>query len=152
MFEKPPSEISLEMQQRTREQIRASQNRARAIRERNRRARLAAAWDAADIGPPLHTWPEFWRRQFLDVHKKNRERFTTWRFLVGNGVAPDEASRWVLATDAIPIHGKWATISRGYDFNANRQVNLQLPVMYRDPEKRRRLFKSNYSAWDWNTR
>lgn len=68
---------------------------------------------------PLRSWPDFLRDLALKCHKNNRERYTLFFFLVGNGLDPQLAGRWCIGNDYTLDSGP---ISKGYDASAYKQV------------------------------
>lgn len=69
------------------------------------------------------TWPEYLRDLMLKPHRTNRERFTVFFFLTGNGLHPDTAGRWTLLIDARPnVYGTLQPIVGHYDESAHKQI------------------------------
>ena len=50
---------------------------------------------------PIHQWPPYLRSYAVAPHLNNYDRFRFFYFFVANGVAPELACEWVLATDFV---------------------------------------------------
>lgn len=55
-------------------------------------------------------------------HKNNRQRYTLFFFLVGNGMEPVLASQWALLIDVRPVAGRPVMVLGQYDDEAQRQM------------------------------
>lgn len=65
-------------------------------------ARTARLWNYLNRGEdffPIRLWPTYLAEMMMLEHKKNRDRFTLFFFLTGNGFEPTMARDWVLASD-----------------------------------------------------
>lgn len=68
-------------------------------------------------------WPEYLQRMMLKPHKNNRERFTMFFFLTGNGLDPEAAGLWTLLLDVRPgLAGILRPIPGAYDEAAHKQI------------------------------
>jgi hypothetical protein len=68
---------------------------------------------------PIRKWPSWLQSLMLKEHRNNRERFTLFFFLTGNGLSPDIAGEWTLLKDV----GKDMVLKIGdYDNKARAQV------------------------------
>lgn len=68
-------------------------------------------------------WPEYLQRMILLPHKDNRQRFTLFFFLVGNGLEPEIAGVWTLLIDVrAGLTGILRPIVGGYDDAAHKQI------------------------------
>jgi len=69
------------------------------------------------------SWPQYLRDLLLKPHRTNRERFTVFFFLTGNGLDPETAGRWTLLIDARPkIYGVLTPRVGQYDESAHKQI------------------------------
>jgi len=72
---------------------------------------------------PLGKWPQYLVDMVLKPHKDNRERFTLFYFLVGNGLNPEDAHLWTLLLDVRPgLRGTPVIITGQYDNKASEQM------------------------------
>lgn len=88
-------------------------------------------------------WPGYLQEMILLPHKKDRERFTLFFFLVGNGLDPFIASQWALILDVRPWQGRPRVILGTYDDAAQRHM-AQLRKQLREEN----LFKGEKSMID----
>lgn len=84
-----------------------------------RQARVANHLNEGDLFWPLRQWPTYLQTLALSPHRNNRERFTLFSFLTGNGLDPTTAGQWTLMDD---YRNGWYN-TRGYDDSAHRQVD-----------------------------
>ena len=99
--------------------MQAQATRPKSLRE----ARLWNFFQKQDDFWRIEEWPEYIKIIALKYQRNNRERYTFWFFLVGNGLDPNIASEWVLSIDF-----RQGNLVRGiYDESALRQVLVQLP-------------------------
>lgn len=85
-----------------------------------REARVAHYLNRGEDFYPLRRWPLYLQVIALSEHRTNRERFTLFSFLTGNGLSPTVAQEWILMTDVSPTRG---ITSYGYDDQAHRQAS-----------------------------
>lgn len=97
---------------------------------------------------PLRTWPDFLQDLALKCHKNNRERFTLFFFLVGNGLEPQLAGRWCIANDYTIDSGP---ISKGYDASAYKQVEQMKAQTLLLPGAPGAMFQGNKKIMDMAT-
>jgi len=67
-------------------------------------------------------WPRYLQEMILTPHKNNRQRYTLFFFLVGNGLDPILASRWTFIIDVRTAAGRPHMILGQYDDEAQRQM------------------------------
>jgi len=67
-------------------------------------------------------WPAYLQEMILLPHKNNRQRYTLFFFLVGNGLEPLLASQWALLIDVRPVAGRPVMVLGTYDAEAMRQM------------------------------
>lgn len=86
--------------------------------------REARLWNYLAIGDEfasIRTWPQFLQEMMLLDHKNNRERFTLFFFLTGNGLNPTQAADWIQLADVrTNARGGRQFVSGVYDPNAIR--------------------------------
>lgn len=71
----------------------------------------------------IREWPAFLQEMALLEHKNNRERFTLFFFLTGNGLNPTQAADWIQLADVrMKPNGTPGFISGVYDPQALRQL------------------------------
>lgn len=89
---------------------------------------------------PIGRWPSYLVRMMLLEHKNNRERFTLFFFLTGNGLAPTVAAGWILTTDVV-----WPDkrIQGRYDPSALKQMSQLI-----EQERAGTLFKGDKKIMD----
>lgn len=87
-----------------------------------RRARLINHLNSGAWFFPWRTWPSYLREMILLDHKRNRDRFTLFFFLTGNGLSPQIAASWALLWDV--RHGK--EILGNYDPSARAQIDQMM--------------------------
>ncbi len=105
-----------------------------------RQARLINYLHTQDFFFKLGEWPGYLRDMILQHHKSNRERFTLFFFLTGNGLDPSTAVSWTLIAD---YRGK--EILGSYDIPARSQM-MQLQKQLKDGN----LFKGEKKMMDMN--
>lgn len=67
-------------------------------------------------------WPRYLQEMILLPHKNNRQRYTLFFFLVGNGMEPVLAGQWALIIDVRPVAGRPVMVLGQYDDEAQRQM------------------------------
>lgn len=70
----------------------------------------------------IREWPTYLQELMLLEHKNNRERFTLFFFLTGNGLNPTTASDWIQSSDARAQRGHLTLVAGVYDPSALRQL------------------------------
>lgn len=93
-----------------------------------REARIISYLHSQDIFFKYGSWPEYLRDLALLPHKNNRQRFTLFFFLVGNGLEPELAVLWTLLVDV--RSGK--LIQGVYDDSAKKQMVQLKTQVYTD--------------------
>ena len=72
---------------------------------------------------PLGKWPAYLIDLILKPHKDNRERYTLFYFLTGNGLNPETARLWTLLLDVRKDgQGIDVLVPGGYDVKAHEQM------------------------------
>jgi len=108
-------------------------------------ARQARVWNFLNSGDdfyPIREWPAYLRQNVMSPHRRNRERYTLFFFLVANGLDPTTAGLWTLLSDV--SHGH--ILTEGYDAQAERQV-AQMMVQHDDGSLyRERKYMYNMSS------
>lgn len=89
---------------------------------------------------PIGKWPAYLLRMMLLEHKNNRERFTLFFFLTGNGLAPTIATGWILTLD---IEWPDKRIQGNYDPSAIKQMQQLI-----EQERSGTLFKGDKKIMD----
>lgn len=84
--------------------------------------REARVWNYLNRGDwfwPIREWPVFLQKMQLKEHRNNRERYTLFFFLTGNGMSPDIAGQWTILRDI----GQGGVEKEGnYDKSARAQI------------------------------
>jgi len=89
---------------------------------------------------PIFLWPAWAQTSALSEHRSNLQRFQYFYFLVGNGLAPDIATEWVVLKDVLA--GKEMQYGL-YDRAAVDQLNwLKVKA------KKKELFNGRYRVFD----
>lgn len=104
-----------------------------------RSARLSMFFKKQDIFFPYRQWPGWAREYILLEHKSNRIRFNLFFFLVGNGLNPEIAAKWITYKDYIVQH----PVVGVYNRNALTQLFIQLPKQVKEGtlfRKRKRMY------------
>lgn len=104
-----------------------------------REARLLDYFHTQDDFARIGTWPRYLIDMMLLEHKNNRERFTLFFFLTGNGLEPSTAAGWILTTD---VAGS-KRIQGHYDLSATKQMSQLI-----EQERSGTLFKGNKKMMD----
>lgn len=105
-----------------------------------RETRLLEYFHLQDSFFPIGKWPSYLIRMMLLEHKNNRERFTLFFFLTGNGLEPTTAAGWILTTDVA-----WPDkrIQGRYDPSALKQMSQLI-----EQERSGTLFKGDKKIMD----
>jgi len=106
-----------------------------------REVRLIEYFHGQDFFFRLGSWPPYLQDMILLPHKDNRQRFTLFFFLTGNGLDPDTAATWVKGLDVSKFnHG---LIPGVYDDSAKRHFAQMI-----EQERAGTLFKGTKKMMD----
>lgn len=86
-----------------------------------REARLWNYFAKGDEFYSIREWPKYLAEMMLLEHKNNRERFTLFFFLTGNGLNPTTAADWIQLADVQLMMRGLIPVSSVYDPAAIRQ-------------------------------
>jgi len=90
---------------------------------------------------PISQWPQWAQFNQLCSHRDRNQRYNLFFFLVGNGLSPELASDWCLATHYNASTKKWVSFGpNAYDRDAHIDQAGMIEKYY-DREKKDPFFK-----------